>query len=119
MDESVKCLLSALVGAAAAFLWVLRGKVAERAKQPPVYMKCRDCGLEHAVYPTGKVHALRPDARQPKGVPPKTWPPQGTELSCLHMQVIGAEGKEVCNRCGVEMEQYAPRMWRPKTSKAL
>lgn len=24
-----------------------------------VYIKCRDCGREHAVYPDGKTHALR------------------------------------------------------------
>lgn len=25
-----------------------------------VYIKCKDCKLEHIVYPSGKYHALRP-----------------------------------------------------------
>lgn len=37
-----------------------------------VYIKCKDCGLEHAVYPTGECHAVRDvgDPRQEPNVPP-------------------------------------------------
>lgn len=36
---------------------------------PPVYMRCKDCGLEHAVYLDGKAHALRPEPKIPRRRP--------------------------------------------------
>jgi transcription elongation factor Elf1 len=80
----------------------LTGRMQQRRakrKAPPVYHKCKDCGLEHAVYPTGKVHALRPPDDEDPTLAPGWW------LPCVHKAVNATDGGGgvVCEHCGIKM----------------
>jgi hypothetical protein len=65
--------------------------------EPPVYHKCKDCGLEHAVYPTGKVHALRPSVKDCKHPTCSQVGRYWVCDNCLHGKLLS----EGCDKRGV------------------
>lgn len=57
MDQST--IIAALAAVAIIATCVAIGRPRQNPDTSARYFKCRDCGREHAVYPNGKIHALR------------------------------------------------------------